>query len=106
MNSQSENSVADRSSATAAASIKSGAYALSFNGGAILTGTGTVPPTTRLFVGSVVGQYFNGVMRGVAIYPRPFGNTELQAAKIGPVSFANDNSAPEEMQAALWGWVA
>jgi hypothetical protein len=32
-------------------------------------------------------------------------NAELQAITIGPVSFANDN-APDDMRAALWGWVA
>ena len=79
MNSPSANNIADRSLITVASSIQSGAYALSFNGGAIATGTGTVPPTNRLFVGSVAGQYFNGPIRRVVIYPRAMSNAELQA---------------------------
>lgn len=51
-------------------------------------------------------QQFNSPIRRIVIYPRAFGNSELQAATIGPVSFANDNAAPDDMKAALWGWVA
>jgi hypothetical protein len=60
-----------------------------------------------LYVGSrnVPNTPLNGPIRRIVIYPRAMSNAELQAVTIGPVSFANDN-APDDIRAALWGWVA
>lgn len=93
----------------AVATSAGGNFTASRNGGSPVTSASSdyTGSATRVDVGvrGATTVPLSGPIRRIVIYPRAFGNAELQAATIGPVSFANDN-APEEMTAALWGWVA
>jgi len=64
-----------------AAAYATNDFALSTNGGAVLTDTsGTVPSVTALNLGSQLsGNFLNGYLRRVVFYPRRLANADLQA---------------------------
>ena len=64
-----------------AAAYATNDFALSTNGGAVLTDTsGTVPSVTAFNLGNQLGgNYINGYLRRITYYPRRLTNAELQA---------------------------